>query len=97
VIGTERMDVYKMNGTGNTTWWVNRTAGAPHSATNPVMSTPLPLLPGVSPVDGVTPLPAPSAPYAVGMQAQGCIPPGGYDPANNEIEYFDIGDQWSKG
>jgi hypothetical protein len=97
VIGTERMDVYKMNGSGNTTWWVNRTAGAPHSATDPVMSTPLPLLPGISPVDGVTPLPAPSAPYAVGMQAQGCIPPGGYDPANNEIEYFDIGDQWSKG
>ena len=96
VIGTERMDVYKMTGPGNTTWWVNRTAPAPHSLNDPVVSTPLPLLPGISPVNGAA-LSTPAAPYAVGMQAQSCVPPGGYDPANNDIEYFDIGDTWSKG
>ena len=64
--------------------------------TDLMMYTPLPLLPGVDPADGVTPLNAPAAkysplgPYVVGNQAQMCIVK--HDTGAGTTTLMDIGD-----
>ena len=99
VIGTDRLTVNYASGLPSSETWnvvardVGNTSGALQGAGTLVMYTPLPLLPGVDPADGVTPLPAPVSPYAVNMQAQMCIVEqvtgsGGY------TSFIDIGDGW---
>ena len=56
------------------------------------MYTPLPLLPGIDPADGITPLPAPGAPYNTvpNLQAQMCIVQFGA----GFTTFIDIGDAY---
>jgi len=69
--------------------------GGPYTPTtltpgDPVVYTPLPLLPGVDPVT-LAPLPTPASPYAINMQAQMCIVEFGA----TSTTYIDIGDGWA--
>jgi len=79
VIGTERMDV---RGIAGSTWTVARhqgnTTAAAHSTSDPVMSTPLPLLPIVA------------KPYTSAEQAQMCV----VSVSGNSVTLIDIGDGW---
>jgi hypothetical protein len=92
VIGTERMQVTKMTGSG--TWTVTRGAGgtspSPHLLSDKVMSTPLPLITG--------PLTSRQTAigYVIGNQAQMCIE--GQATYSDDGSWFtniiDIGDGW---
>jgi hypothetical protein len=99
VIGTERMQVTAISGSTGT-WTVVRATGgttaATHAIGSPVTSSPLPILPGVSPFDS-TSLPTPPAPYSAGNQAQLCVAGMGTDSGFPFIKYFDIGDGWVGG
>jgi hypothetical protein len=95
IIGTDRLTVNYASGSGTETWnvvtrHVGGQSGPDGLKDAPVMYTPLPLLPGVDPADGVTPLPAVGSPYASGMQAQVCI----VKHTATDTTFIDIGDGW---
>ena len=100
VIGTERMQVTAISGSTGT-WTVVRGTGgtiaATHAIGDPLASTPLPILPGVSPFDFVTPLPNPPAPYAAGNEAHMCVAGMGVDSGFSFVKYFDFADGWGAG
>jgi len=82
VIGAERVLVTKI--TGSNTWFVSRQQGgtgpAAHSANDPAMATPLPLLTAAAGL------------YNAGDQAQMCVV--GAETSGNVITVIDIGDGW---
>jgi hypothetical protein len=89
VIGTERMNVTAIS---NNNWTVQRgqggTTASAHGAGDPVMATPLPILPAGVP-----------KPYVAGYQAQACIasplPPSTWPSLTYDV--IDIGDAWTFG
>jgi len=82
VIGAERMQVTNVS---NNNWTVTRHTGgtnaAKHFTADPVMSTPLPILPAGTP-----------SPYTAGYQAQMCLV--GSDTSAPSTTFIDIGDGW---